>query len=240
MNAVITGSGWVTPLTMGYVRNNNRFEMGAGKLPEITRKDVFEEPRPHFGRLDRYSRLGVSAIAFALKDAQLHRWTRKRPIGIIASTVHGCLETDIEYFNATMTDGGRLASPNLFAYTLPNSFLGEAAIFFGLTGTSFVINEPSPSGIWCLRMALIGIANGQFEKLVCGMCDLGRLAFSCESEETPGGALFFVIEKTPTRQHLVYGDLYLDNNGILRFDDDEIKSLPILAEKCLKAFSKRG
>jgi 3-oxoacyl-[acyl-carrier-protein] synthase II len=240
VRAVITGSGWVTPIAMGHVRNNNCFEMRAGKLPEITRKDVFEEPRSHFGRLDRYSRIGVSAIAFALKDAQLHQWTRKRPIGLIASTVNGCLETDIEYFNAVMADGGRLASPNLFAYTLPNSFLGEAAIFFGLTGTSFVINEPSPSGIWCLRMALMGIANGQFEKVVCGMCDLGRLPFFSETVETPCGALFFVIEKTPTRQHLVYGDLCLDSNGILKFDDDEIKNLPILVEKCLSAFSKRG
>ena len=214
--------------------------MRAGKLPEITRKDVFEEPRPHFGRLDRYSRIGVSAIAFALKDAQLHKWARKRPIGIIASTVHGCLDTDIEYFNAAMTDGGQFASPNLFAYTLPNSYLGEAAIFFGLTGTSFVINEPSPFGIWCLRMALIGIANGQFEKVVCGMCDVGRLPLFSETRESPCGALFFVIEKTPTRQHLVYGDLCLDSNGALKFDDDEIKNLPILAEKCLNVFSKRG
>ena len=240
MKAVITGSGWVTPTSMGCGRNHDSFEWRWGELPEITRKAVFEEPYPHFGRLDRYSRLGVSAIAFALKDAGLNRWTQKRDIGIIASTLNGCLDTDIDYFDTVMIEGGRMASPNLFAYTLPNSFLGEASIRFGLTGTSFVINEPSPSGIWCLRMALMGIANGQFEKVVCGMCDLGRLPFFSETVETPCGALFFVIEKTPTRQHLVYGDLCLDSNGILKFDDDEIKNLPILVEKCLSAFSKRG
>ena len=240
MNAVITGTGWVTSATMGYGRNYDRFEMRPGKLPEITRKDVFSKPYPHFGRLDQYSKLGLSAIAFALKDAELDKWTRKRSISIIASTLHGCLDTDIEYYKTAMTHGGRLASPNLFAYTLPNSFLGEAAIFFGLTGTSFVINQPPASGIWCLRMALIGIANGQFEKVVCGMCDLGRPPFFSGADETPCGALFFVIEKAPNRKHLIYGELFLDSDGILKFDDDEIKNLPSLAEKCLNAFSKRG
>ena len=71
MKTVITGSGWVTPTTMGCGKNHDRFEWRQGELPEITRKAVFEEPYPHFGRLDRYSRLGLSAIAFALKDAGL-------------------------------------------------------------------------------------------------------------------------------------------------------------------------
>ena len=35
---------------------------------------------------------------------------------------------------------GRLSSPNLFAYTLPNSFAGEAALRFGLTGPTLVVN----------------------------------------------------------------------------------------------------
>ena len=224
---------------MGSGRNQDRFQMQPGRLPEITRKDVFERPFPHFGRLDRYSRLGISAIGFALKDAQLDRWARKRPIGIIASTVHGCLDTDTEYFKTMMTDDRRLASPHLFAYTLPNSFLGEASIFFGLTGNSFVINEPSASGLWCLRMALIGIADGQFEKVICGICDLGHQSLFPETEDVPCGALFFVIEDTPAQQRLVYGGIYIDHNGRLKFDDDEIKNMPMLAEKCLSAFSKK-
>ena len=240
MKAVITGTGWVSSTTMGYGRNHNSFEMRPGKLPEITRKDVFEKPYPHFGRLDRYSRLGLSAIAFALKDAELNRWTRKRNIAMIASTLHGCLETDIDYFSSTITAGGRLASPHLFAYTLPNSFLGEAAIFFGLTGKSFVISEPSAFGLWCLRIALIGLASGQFEKVVCGMCDLNPPPLIPETNTAPCGALFFVIEKKPTRQHLAYGKLRLDTNGILKFDDDEIENLSMLNEKCLSAISNKG
>jgi len=235
VKTVITGSGWVTPTTMGWGRNQNRFEWRHGRLPEITRKAVFEDPYPHFGRLDRYSRLGLSAIAFALKDAGLNKWTRKRDIGIIVSTRTGCLDTDIHYFDTVMVEGGRMASPNLFAYTLPNSFLGEASIRFGLTGASFIISDPSASGLWCLRMALIGVAEGQFEKVVCGMCDLGNRPPFTESEKTPSGALFFVIEKTPSHAQLVYGNFCLGNNGILMFNNKEIQSLPGLAQKCLTA-----
>jgi 3-oxoacyl-[acyl-carrier-protein] synthase II len=240
MKAAITGIGWVTSTSMGYGRNCDRFEMLPGKLPEITRKDVFEKPCPHFGRLDRYTRLGLSAIAFALKDADLYRWTQRRHIAIIASTRHGCLETDIDYFNSIITEGGRLARPHLFAYTLPNSFLGEAAIFFGLTGTGFVVSEPSASGLWCLRMALLGIAGRQFKKLVCGMSDLNPPFLIPETDKATCGALFFIIEKNPTHKDLAYGELAFDRNGILKFDGEEIQSLPGLAEKCLSAFSNKG
>ena len=239
MKAVITGSGWVTPTTMGWGRNQDSFEWQKGKLPEITRKAVFEAPYPHFGRLDRYSRLGLSAIAFALRDAGLEKWNRKRNIGIIASTLNGCLETDIDYFDTVIIGGGRTASPNLFAYTLPNSFLGEASIRFGLTGTSFIISESSAAGLWCLRMSLIGIAEGQFEKVVCGLCDLGSLPSFTESDKSPCGALFFVIEKTPRHTQLVYGDLCLREQGILMFNNKEIKSLSMLAKKCLTPFEAK-
>lgn len=239
MTAVITGTGWVTPANMGPGRNNDRFEWGGGALPEITREVVFEKPYPHFGRLDGYSRLGLSAIAFALKDAELSRWTRKRDIGIIASTLNGCLDTDIDYFDTVMMEGGRVASPNLFAYTLPNSYLGEASIRFGLTGASFIVNEPSASGLWCLRMSLIGIAAGQFEKVVCGMCDQGHLPLFAESGKTACGALFFVIEKTPRHAHLVYGDLCFGKNRALIFNNKAVKSLPMLAQSCLTAFAAK-
>jgi 3-oxoacyl-[acyl-carrier-protein] synthase II len=240
VKAVITGMGWVTATTMGYGRNRDSFEWRPGQLPEIARKDVFKKPYPHFGRLDRYSRLGLSAIAFALQDAELSRWTRKRNLAMIASTSHGCLDTDINYFSSTITGEGRLASPHLFAYTLPNSFLGEASIFFGLTGANFVISEPSASGLWCLRMALIGIAGGRFGKVICGRCDLNPPPFIPEANTEPCGALFFVIEKKPTRRQVTYGRLCLETNGALKFDDDEIENLPMLAEKCLSAVSKKG
>lgn len=244
MKAFITGIGWVTATNMGCGRDNNRFELKAGKLPDIARKDVFDVPYPHFGRLDRYSRLGLSAIAFALKDAGLDRWTRKRPIGIIASTVHGCLDTDLNYYDTVIPEDGRLASPNLFAYTLPNSYLGEAAIHFGLTGTCLVLNGLTISSLWCLRLAIINMADGQFETVIGGGCDLGQSPPFSATGEKSCGALFFVIEKTIKRDSWAYGELLLDNNGMLALNGTKVNTLQTLAQNCIAALkvkdSKKG
>ena len=115
MKALITGIGWVNSTGMGCGREHRRFEMTAGRLPGITRPAIFEKPCQRFGRMDRFSRLGLAAIAFALKDAGLEKWTRKRDIGIIASTVYGCLATDVDYFDTVIPQEGRLARPNLLA-----------------------------------------------------------------------------------------------------------------------------
>ena len=237
MKAFITGIGWVTATNMGCGRDNNRFELKAGKLPDITRKDVFDAPYPHFGRLDRYSRLGLSAIAFALKDAGLDRWIHPRPISIIASTVHGCLDTDLNYYDTVIPEDGRLASPNLFAYTLPNSYLGEAAIRFGLTGASYVISESTPSELWCLRLALVGMASGQFDITLGGRCDLGQSPPYSESDRTAGGALFFVIEQNNINAGAVYGTVDIGSRGELFFNGARVKDLATLARYCIAAGS---
>lgn len=239
MKAFITGIGGVTATDMGCGRDNKRFELKAGKLPNISRRDAFDTPYPKFRRLDKYSRLGLSAIAFALKDAGLDRWTDPRPIGIIASTVHGCLDTDINYYDTVIPEDGCLASPNMFAYTLSNIYLGEAAIRFGLTGAGYVISESTQSELWCLRMALTGMAGGQFDKALGGRCDLGHCPPYSEPERTAGGALFFVIEQKPSNACTVYGNVVIDSRGELFFNGTGVKDLETLARHCIAAHSKQ-
>jgi len=239
VKAFITGIGGVTATDMGCGRDNKRFELKAGKLPNISRRDAFDTPYPKFRRLDKYSRLGLSAIAFALKDAGLDRWTDPRPIGIIASTVHGCLDTDINYYDTVIPEDGCLASPNMFAYTLSNIYLGEAAIRFGLTGAGYVISESTQSELWCLRMALTGIAGGQFDKALGGRCDLGHCPPYSEPERTAGGALFFVIEQKPSNACTVYGNVVIDSRGELFFNGTGVKDLETLARHCIAAHSKQ-
>jgi len=239
MKACISGIGWVTATSMGCGRHLKSLELKAGILPEITRKDVFDAPYPHFGRLDKYSRLGLSGIAFALKDAGLDRWSQPRPIGIIASTVHGCLETDIDFYDTVMPESGRLASPNLFAYTLPNSYLGEAAIRFGLTGASYVITDSTLADLRCLRLALAGMAGGQYDKALGGRCDLGHCGPYSESGRTAGGALFFVIEKKTVNAGTIYGDVDIDHRGELFFNGSKVEDLATLARDCIAAWSNK-
>ena len=175
--------------------------------------------------MDQYSRLGLSAVAFALQDARLDKHKEKRNIGIIASTVYGCLHTDIDYFNTTIPDGGLMASPNLFAYTLPNCFLGEAAIYFGLTGEGFVVNDSSHARLASLKIALDIIEFGEGEKMVCGVCDLGRPLLFSQGKDLPPGSLFLVIEKSPEPNLQVYGELSLGKDDLINFNKQNITDL---------------
>ena len=183
--------------------------------------------------MDKYSRLGISAIAFALQDAGLDKYKEKRNIGIIASTVYGCLHTDIDYFNTTIPHGGLMASPNLFAYTLPNCFLGEAAIYFGLTGGGFVVNDSSPARLASLKIALEIIEFGEGDKMVCGVCDLGRPPNFSQGKDLPPGSLFLVIEKSPESNLQVYGELSLGKDDFIKFNKQKITDLVSLVNECI-------
>ena len=238
MIALVTGLGWVTVAGMGMGGDRNDFAVTTGELPRVNRKRVFDKSYPHFGRMDDLSRLGLAAIGFALKDAQLDKWTQKRDMGIIAASAYGCLQTDIAYFDTVMLNGGPMASPALFSYTLPNCFLGEAAVCFGLTGSGYVINESSPSGMACLHAALESIAGGEIEKMVCGICDLGCPSEIPLSGNTPAGAVFFVLEKVAESKRSPYGNLDLNKRCIVRFNGKAIQTLIELAQACLASSPK--
>ncbi|MCJ7593818.1 MAG: hypothetical protein MUO52_03470, partial [Desulfobacterales bacterium] len=199
MIAEITGIGWITAKSAGCARDHEFFSMTDGDLPPITSQSLFNEFYSPFRRMDEYSKLGLGAIAFALKDAGLDEWTEKRNVGIIASTIYGCLSTDIDYFDTVMTDHGAGASPAIFSYTLSNIFLGEAAIRFGLTGTTFIINEERPLGLRCLELALASITRGEADKMLCGVCNHHCPKGFEKICKVPAGALFFVLEATPAK-----------------------------------------
>ncbi len=235
MSAEISGIGWVTAASMGCGKDHVSFIMPYEHLPKIKAAAVFKEPYPYFRRMDEYSRLGLTAIAFALQDADLTERTEKRNIGIIASTVYGCLSTDVDYYDTVMPQNGLSASPAMFSYTLPNSFLGEAAIHFGLTGPSFVVNEQVPSGLAGLQMALDSVDCGEIETMLCGICDLGCPPSLCANSILPPGALFFVLEKFPVKDSS-YGPVSLDRKGHILFNRTEIEDLTMLVQKCLESY----
>ena len=229
----ITGIGWVTLTSMGSGREHKPFVTQDGKLPKLTSRMIFGKSSIHFGRLDDYSKLGFAAITFALKDARLDQWNKKRPIGIVASTTYGCLATDIDYYETVLPKGGVFASPSLFAYTLPNVYLGEVATRFGLTGQTFVINEPELSGVTGLRMALNSIALDDCGVMLAGFCDAGRPeGFDYPAQVNPGAA-FFVLEKSLEHKDLSYGDLDMDITGTIFFNGTEVQNLQNLMQLCI-------
>lgn len=233
MIAAVTGVGWVFPESMGPGRGHRALEAKDGKLPKLTSRMVFGEVLPRFGRLDEYSKLGLAAIAFALKDARLDKWDEKRPAGIIASSTYGCLATDMEYFDGLIANGANLASPNLFACTLPNIFLGEAAIHFGLTGPGFAVNGAQPAGTEGLGLALDSMLLNENPMMIVGTCDPGCPPLFPHRVDMTIGALFFVLEKHPMDGSLSYGGLDMARGGEILFNGIEIDNLTSLFQGCL-------
>ncbi len=213
MSGAITGVGWVTSEGIGRGRSGHPFGVDDGPLPKLTRQVAIEGSCDRFGRMDAYSKLGLTAISHALRDAGLDRWEQKRMIGIVASTTHGCLRTDMDYFNTVTPQGGGFASPHLFAYTLPNSFLGEAAITFGLSGVSFVVSESLPWGLVSLQLALSIVAQGEHQAMLAGVCDLGgQPPFTPKGACLPG-AVFVVLEDVGQAALPPYGIVVMDGEG---------------------------
>ncbi len=193
MRFAVKGIGWVTPLGIGSGQPGETLQLGYGRLPTLRSGQFLEAPHPRFGRFDSYAKAGFEAIALALRGARLDHWTHKRPIGLVVGTRLGCLEADRAYFQTAASQGGTLASPNLFAYTLPSTMLGEASIQFGLTGASFVVDD-SEGHLAGIHTALDLLRWSLCETVVGGWCDVGAKVAN-ESEEGSCGAVFFVLAK---------------------------------------------
>lgn len=234
MSAFITGAGWVTAGGEGKGRNADPFDLSEGFLPALSGKIPFANTNfRRFGRMDRYCKLGLKAINYALQDAGLDAWEEKRDIGLVASTVLGCLATDLDYYRTVTDRDGLIADPNLFTYCIANSFIGYAAIIFGLTGTNFVINEKTGSGISAIVSAMDCVSLGECDIILAGVCDVEPPPDVTVSARPAPGAIFIVIEKTIERQIVPYGILSMDKNGTLFFNESEIKDISMCVRKCL-------
>ena len=233
MKGWINGIGWVTAAGCNGGRNTDQQPLHPGSLEIPKRKQVFAKPDMRFGRLDEFSRIGLGAIAFCLRDAEEESWDEKRPIGIIAASRYGCLQTDIAYLQTLLPEQGKLASPNLFAYTLANSFLGEAALRFGLTGQTLVVNQDDESGLSVLRYALEELTWSDQHAVLTGICDLSPPQELSTGDECPG-SLFFLLGKQPAASLSSYGELELLGDEIY-FSGARVADFRSLVAECLVA-----
>ncbi len=232
MRIAVTGLGWANGAGMGCGKEKS-FVFGDSRLiPKISRRDVFSRPLPHFGRMDKYSRLGLAGIAFALRDASLDQWTKTRDIALIASTTFGCLNADEDYFDTVKMDGGRLASPNLFAYALPNTYLGEASILFGLSGAAFAVMETVLTGMSGMCITMGGIKSGEHRTVITGICDVGGPECLHSKDRVIPGAVFFVIQSMTPTMDFMYGELTQDISGKILFNGETVTHMNQLARMC--------
>lgn len=233
ITGAIQGLGWVTSGGVGRGREQRTCTLASGPLPRLSGRQVFPDGHPHFGRLDGFSRLGLSALAFALQDAGLATWQEKRPIGIVAATEHGCLQTDADYYDTVIPEDGSLASPNLFAYTLPNCFMGEAALQYGLTGPTCVLNYRAADPLCVLRTALEELRWNALAGILAGIVNAAGSIVDAQPRHLPPGAIFFHLAPEPAVAP--YGTLSLTRDGDLHHNGMPAKTLTRLLAAALAA-----
>jgi 3-oxoacyl-[acyl-carrier-protein] synthase II len=227
MRLNLMGAGWIGAQGMGTGHERQGLALGPGELPRLKSRTLLGEVHKRFGRFDDYTKAGFAAIALALRDAGLDRWQAKRPVGLVVSTERGCLAMDDAYFATAAAEGGALASPNLFAYTLPTCMLGEAAIQFGLTGPALVVDDACSGHLGGVRTALDLLQWGLCDTVVAGWCDVASEIL--DSPNNDCGAVFAVFEKSnDTASSLLYESDVIYSNGM------EIDNLEQLVSRCSK------
>ncbi|MBJ6798602.1 beta-ketoacyl synthase N-terminal-like domain-containing protein [Geomonas propionica] len=232
MKAYLNGIGWVTGTGCGMGSHGGDQVFANRPLPALARRDVFAEPNQRFGRMSDYAKLGLAALAFALRDAGLEAWSEKRPFGVVAGTRLGCLATDLDYQRTVLLEGGGLASPNLFAYTLANCFLGDAAIQFGLTGSLLAVNETGSAGLGAIAMALDQLALKEEPVVLAGVCDLAPPEPLASVAEFLPGAAFLVLAEAPGPR--CYGSVTVAADGGIACNGTSVGSMAQLIDAALK------
>lgn len=223
MKGFLTGMGWMTTGGAGRGKTGEMFAPTGGALPSFSGDDFACIKSRRFGRMDTYSKVGLAAIAMALADADLSEWETKRPIGIITATESGCLATDMDYFDTVVKYGGKLASPNLFAYTLPNAFIGEAGILFGLSGMGIAVNVEESQGASLLGIALGSLTWGDDDIMLAGICELPAAAPSAPPADAPAFGVFAVLEKNRREGITPYGHV-AEDKGKYSFNGKQIET----------------
>lgn len=193
----LTGGAWITAAGHGRLSHGRPVPLAPGRVSLPPHQEIFDRRLPRYGRYDDYTKLGCSCVALALKDAGLAGAGERRPIGIVSSSAFECLETDAAYYRTAVEEGGTLASPNVFSYTVPGVVLGECAVIFGLTGPTLCVGEQGGRGQAALLTALRLVAGGMADKMLAGWIDSAPPEATSAPEPVFSGAVFVLLESKP-------------------------------------------
>ncbi len=233
MQAFLTGMGWLTSTGPG--RGMQEFASPGESLRAPSREQVLESPDERFCRMDAFSKIGLAAAAKSLEDAGLAGKVDKHPAGIAAATRFGCISTDVDFLGTVFDTQGRWPSPHLFTYTLPNCFLGETALRFGLTGPSYVLHRSSPFSLGGVKAALYDLNDGEAEMMLAGSCDLqppgGIDPWLDSCRHDAAGAVFVVLEAELRSQSRPYALVRLESDSI-RLGSKQVHTMDDLVLQC--------
>jgi hypothetical protein len=185
----LTGACWISGGAWGGLRHGGPPGFVPGKAPLPALEGAFPKPLARWGRFDDFTRLGCAAAGLALKDAGFSA-LQEPGTGMVVGSRYETLRTDREFNASSLPEGGMLASPNLFSYTLPVIVLGECAAGFNLTGPAFCVGEEGGQGLQALRAALLMLDSGKARRMIAGWI-----------ESPPGdqaaGAVCAILEMEP-------------------------------------------
>lgn len=210
LNVAVVGGAWITASGIGCINGRDVFSMPEGVLPKLRREMLSSKPEERFGRLDYYSKAGLIAASLALKDAGLD-FRISASTAVIVSTVSGSGDVDHAFFRTVVPQGGLLASPNLFAYTLPNCMLGEISIRYGLTGLTMVTSQTTPDMMSGILGGAKFISYGLCERVIAGYCNTEAGIHYFDTSCKPG-AVFLILQKAKGKSRLTF------NGSELMFD----------------------
>jgi len=185
----ILGTGWITSKGYGTVNLCEEHLFASEEtLYTVAKNGIFNRPVKNFGRLDRLSRITLAAVFLALKDAGIDASPdSKQAIGIVGTNDQGSLETDTAYFRDFVDNGRKLARANLFIYTLPSSPMGEAAIYFGLSGPLLYMAETGLSLASVMITAAEMIAGAESTLMLAGITCGNEGIYTLIGESKDGG-----------------------------------------------------
>lgn len=135
------------------------------------------EPRDYLGErnlrpIDRTSRLLLVAAGQALKAAGLPAEDAavlvEKELGLVLGTTFCSVKTIAEFDRRGMQLGPSYASPFDFANSVINAAAGQAAIWYGLSGSNSTVSAGEASGLAALAYATDQIRAGRSSTLLAG------------------------------------------------------------------------
>jgi 3-oxoacyl-[acyl-carrier-protein] synthase II len=228
IDIAIEGAAWITVSGIGSLNSDKDFLMPSGNLPELRKEMLTTSPEQRWGRLDDYSKAGLIAASMAVEDSNIETTDSDLTTGIVVSTVTGCVDVDHKYYQTVLPEQGLLASPNLFAYTLPNCMLGEVSIKYGFTGPAMVVSQITPNMLNGITTGAELLNYGLCDRVIAGYCNLDFNTDFVDSKCKPG-AVFLVMKKTEKKI------VTLAYNGVkLLYNGNEMSDLVDLIEKLIQ------
>jgi 3-oxoacyl-[acyl-carrier-protein] synthase II len=131
-----------------------------------------EETRSRIGRVDRLSRMFLSASHLALQSADLVvADVGAERFGLSFGTGLGCLLTNEEYNRKVVEQGPAMASPRLFAYTVSSAAAGEVSIALGIKGPNVTAHIGFAAGLGAIGYGFDLIQMGKADVVLVGGAD---------------------------------------------------------------------